>query len=156
MASLRVRTIVLALGQFVHTGMNVVLALALARLLAKESYGTFRQVLFIYAMLVGILGSNIAESLLYFLPRAGPGQKPQWLGQTTQLSLGVGLVLSMILYFMSDLWAAQFDNPELSPLLKVFAFFPLTDRIVRMVPPALIAEDCAGWAASFTVLLGVA
>jgi O-antigen/teichoic acid export membrane protein len=102
-----------------------------------------------------VLGSNIAESLLYFLPRAGREQKPRWLGQTAQLSLAVGTILSLLLYTTSSVWAAQFDNPELAGLLKIFALFPLADRILRLVPPAMIAEDRAGNAAGFTVLLGV-
>ena len=154
MASLRVRTVVLALGQFVHTGMTLVLAVVLSRLLDKETYGTFRQVLFIY-MVLGVLGSGIAESLLYFLPRAKERDKARWLGQTAFLSLCVGLMLGAIIYATADLWAEHYATPRLTVLLKVFAFFPITDRLIRLVPPALIAEDQAQSAALFTMLLGV-
>ncbi|MFQ5413731.1 MAG: lipopolysaccharide biosynthesis protein [Phycisphaerae bacterium] len=156
MASLRVRTVVLALGQFVHTGLTLVLAMVLSRLLQKEVYGTFREVLFIYMLLAGVLGSNIAESLLYFLPRSGAAEKRRWLGQTVQLSLVVGVVLGAIIYTTADVWADHYTTPELASLLKVFAWFPLADRVVRLVPPALIAEDRALGAAVFTVVLAVA
>ncbi|MCH8253130.1 MAG: oligosaccharide flippase family protein [Planctomycetes bacterium] len=155
MASLRVRTVVLALGQFVHTGMNMIMAMVLVRIRAKESYGTFRQVLDIHALIVGILGANISESLLYFLPRTGAADKPRWLSQTGQLSFMVGMAVGAVLFLTADFWAAQYNNPDLALLLRVFAFFPLADHILRMVPPAMIAEDHAASAAGFTIAVGV-
>ncbi len=155
MKSLRVRTAVLALGEFVNTGLSALLAVVLTRLLTKEAFGTYRQVLFVYALFSAFLASHIAESLLYFLPRASPEDRPRWLGQTIQLSLASGAAIALLLFATAGPWASFSGNPRLPGLLRWFALFAVADRVVRVVVPGLIAVDRPEKAAMFTVASGI-
>lgn len=155
MSNLRTRTMVLALAEFTNTGLTALMVIVLTRLLAKDLYGTYRQVLLAHSLIAIVLGTQIAESLLYFLPRASAREKPLWLSQTVLLSGCAGVVLAAVLFFGADAWGAWTGNALLPDLVRVFALFPLADRVARVVPLALVADGRAGAASVYSVALGL-
>lgn len=155
MTTVRTRTLSLALGDSVNTGLTALLAVVLTRLLTKDDYGTYRQLLLVYTLLTATFGSHLAESLLYFVPRSDAADRSRWLGQTAWLSIGIGLLVTACILLSAELWGRWTGNPRLAPLLRVFAAFPVADRVVRMISPALLSQDRPRTAAVFTITAGM-
>lgn len=108
-----------------------VIPLVLARLLAIDEYGSYKQLLLIATTLHYVVAFGLPQSLYYFVPRAE--QPRTFLAQTygAMLLLG-GLSAAGVLLF-GDLIAAAFNNAALAEhrfglalfLLGLLASFPL-------------------------------
>lgn len=120
-----VQSAVLAAGRIFNALVLAAAAIILSRLLPKEEYGSVQQVMAIYAIGAGTLGSSLASAVFAFVPRAAPG--PARKG--TVLLLGnrltaAGLLFSALLFLGADALGEAYGNPQRLPLmLRLFAVY---------------------------------
>ncbi|MDD5063950.1 MAG: oligosaccharide flippase family protein [Phycisphaerae bacterium] len=122
---------------------QLIIGIVLVRLISKETLGSYRQVLLVYGLLTGILTIQIESSLYYFLPKYGPEKRRNLVAQTLLITGIISLLTGLAMFFSAGLFAKQFNNPEIAPLIKIFACFPFFDRIVQLIPSFLISLDKA-------------
>lgn len=100
-------------------------AAILSRYLLKDDYGTYRQILYVYATLMSIFTVGLPSVFSYFIPRLNTGQQKTLINSLNRVFLVLGALFSVVLYVSSDLIAELLKNPELAVGLKIFSIFPL-------------------------------
>lgn len=101
----------LVLARLFGAGLTFCIPFVLARVLAKEDYGTYFQLFLIATTLHYVLPFGVVQSLYYFVPRAG--EKRPWLGQTLLYMSAAGLVAAGLVWALLEPVARQFNNPAL-------------------------------------------
>jgi O-antigen/teichoic acid export membrane protein len=101
----------LVLARMFSAGLTQIIPLVLARVLAKEEYGTYFQLFLIASTLYYVLPFGVVQSLYYFVPRAE--EKRPWLGQTLLYMSGAGLVAAGLVWGLLGPMARYCNNPAL-------------------------------------------
>lgn len=96
----------------------------LSRLLNKNDYGTYRQILYTYNFLLVIFSAGLPRIFSYFLPRHSIGQGKMIVSSITLVLFLSGLIFTAFLYFFSGLIASILKNDALSHALKLFSPVP--------------------------------
>lgn len=124
----------LSLGRIAGLVSTLLLFVLLSRTLTPTQYGSFRQVWLINKSLVEILGLGLPLSLLYYLGRLGDAQKKAFIVQSVTLLAAGAAGAGLAVFLGADLIAAAFGNPDLAPLLRLFAVYPV------LIAPSLAVE----------------
>lgn len=115
----------LGIGQFGNYLIAFISAAILARYLLKEEYGTYRQILYVYATLMAIFTIGLPSVFSYYIPRLNTSQQKTLVNSLNKVFLLLGALFSIALYFLSTPIADLLKNPELAIGLKIFSPFPL-------------------------------
>ena len=76
------KIIILIYGRAFSFLISLVIPIALTRLLLKEDYGTYQQLIMLYSIIQSILLLGIPQSLLYYYPRRETDEYPLLVKQT--------------------------------------------------------------------------
>ncbi|MEM9973889.1 MAG: lipopolysaccharide biosynthesis protein [Pseudomonadota bacterium] len=128
--------VVLNLGSYLLTrGLNLIITIALARVLAPEGMGLIAAALLAVEIVSIINGFGLRESLIYERSRS------RALQTTAFLIVMVIAFIQMGLMMLGAPFATNFvDDPEIVPLLLVLALlFPITT--LGVVPEAMLLKD---------------
>ncbi len=111
------------MARFFTAILTIAIPLVLARALAMEEYGTYKQLFLLSQTLTYILPLGVAQALYYYLPRTEE-QRP-YLGQTIIFLTGMGALAALILFQSADAIGQWFNNPDLAQYrapLAVYVF----------------------------------
>lgn len=114
-----------AAGSFSSFTLGIISAAVLSRILEKEDYGTYKQIIYVYSMLLVVFSAGLPRIFSYFLPRYSIEQGKAIVNKVTKLLLIIGFVFSLFLYFGSDMISIALNNSKLSRGLKLFSPIPL-------------------------------
>ena len=128
------------------------LFILLSYLISKEDYGSFRQVWMVNKSLIEIFAFGVPISIYFFLPRLMGGEKKIFVMQSILLLSIVGVVLSSLIFLLSGSIASLFNNPGLSPFLRLFALFPLFYMPALALESILVSLDKAVPFSIFTLI----
>ncbi len=131
---------------------SIAMAAVLARLLTKADYGAFSQVITLYAIMSLIFQVGIPQSLYYFMPRLPAEEKRGFALQGAFLLAAQGAVISAILYFGADFIGRAWNSPELPPLLRAFAPYPILMLPIVAMENVLVILNRAATVAAFNAL----
>jgi O-antigen/teichoic acid export membrane protein len=134
---------------------QLIIGIVLVRLISKEMLGSYRQVILVYSLLVGIFTIQIESSLYYFLPKYGPEKRRDLVTQTLFVTSIISLSIGLAMFFSAGLFAKRFNNPEIATLIRIFACFPFFERIVQLLPAFLISLDKALFSGLYSMLSAV-
>ena len=137
-------------------GTTLLLAIALVRLIDQGAFGTYRQALLVFMTLFGLASLNLAGSLFYFIPKLGPERRRQLVSQTFLITCVTSVVVAGVMLLGAETIAAFFDNPELAPLVRILAIYPLSEGILALVPSFMISLDRAIRAGVYGAVAAVA
>lgn len=112
--------------------------IAFARLLGQTEFGTWRQLFVVNQVAQALIFSAVPMSLLRFAGQADPGSVCAIIRQHVVLTMGIGALAILILFFSADQIAALLGNEQLSLLLRLFAPQVAAVMIVALVGPALV------------------
>lgn len=141
----------LSAGKVVTSVASLIIAAVLARKLAPEEYGTYRQAFVIYWFSLPVFLLGLPEALYYFLPGAGQKERSV-LAENVLLTSLSGTILAASLYlFIGDYAAGEFSNPRLKMVVPILAL------LVLFTFPASGASSCLVTKGKFVTaaLLGV-
>ena len=96
-----------------------------SRYFEKQDYGTYKQIIFIYTILLSLFSAGLPKVYSYFLPKLSLAQGRQVLNKLTNLFFLMGLVFSIFMYLASGTIAILLRNPDLDHALKLFSVVPL-------------------------------
>ncbi|MBN1756013.1 oligosaccharide flippase family protein [bacterium] len=139
--SLSERAGIISLGRFSENLVNIAVAVLLSRLLIQQDYGTYRQAILVIHTLISILMLGLPMSMYYFIPRMKREEQKGFVIQTFLLLSGIGLVFTLLVFNFAPLIATKFNNPDLTPYLKMFSFYGWLTLPVLYVESLLIAID---------------
>lgn len=130
--------LILMSGRIAGFAAAFVIPIVLARVFSQGEFGTYKQLLLIYATLFPVAQLGMSESLFYFLP-ASPKQGGRY-ALNAMLVLGVaGAVCLGVLWAAQSLIAGLLNNPALAeylPLLGVFLMLMLVAVVLENVMTA--------------------
>lgn len=149
------RTLLIILAKSAEQACSFFLVLLLARLLTRDSLGTYRQAMMIYAFLGGVLAANLPDSMYYFVPKYTGAQRKLVVGQTGVLLFILAVVTCGVMFVFAPQFASSMHNPELEAFLRVVSLFPLSQLLIRLVSPVLISLDKAWPSAVFAIITNV-
>lgn len=111
----------LVLARFITAILTIAIPLVLARALALEEYGTYKQLFLLAQTLTYILPLGVGQSLYYFLPRSDA--KRTYLGQTLLFLTAMGAVAAAGIWHGADSIGAWFSNPALAEFKGALALY---------------------------------
>lgn len=113
-----------ALGNFFTFSFGIVSAMILSRYFNKTEYGTYKQVFYIYNILLGMFTLGLPNAYSYFLARSPLNQAKNLIWKMTRLFMVLGLIMSIVLFVGASVIANIMRNPELKDMLMIFAPVP--------------------------------
>jgi O-antigen/teichoic acid export membrane protein len=134
--SLAQRAALLVYGRAAAFGLSLVIPVALVRLLAQDEYGSYQQLVLLYATAQAFLLLGVPRSLSYFFPRLGPGGHAQLLRQSVALLAMTGL-LAIVLGLGAQLLLT--DHP-LQPYLGLLGLYTALMLLVAPLQNLLVVE----------------
>ncbi len=137
------RSGILASGQVLATLAGTLILAVLSRLLTPSEYASYRQALLSYDLLVPLLSLGLTTALYYFLPRHPDRQRGLTLDAAIVLVAASAAALLALFLGGDDLLARRFHNPELAPLIRLLAPYPLGMGIIAAATSCLVARDRA-------------
>src|SRR5512134_3970860 len=94
--------------------------LILVRMFDLATFGTYKQWFLIYITLLTITQIGMAESLLYFLPKAD-GEAGRYVMNSMLFLTGAGTAAAAVLVLNGEAIARWMSNPALEPLIPLLA-----------------------------------
>lgn len=149
---IRTRSILIMAFHGLTQATQFIISIILVRIISKEMLGSYRQVMLVYGLLAGIFTIQLEGSLYYFLPKCGPENRRNLITQTLLITGIISLLTGLAMFFSADLFAKYFNNPEIATLIKIFACFPLFERLVLLQHAFLISLDKALLSGLYTML----
>ena len=131
---MRIRTrsiLIMAFGAITQAS-QLILGILLVRLISKDTFGSYRQVVLVHTFIAGIFTLQIDSSLYYFLPRLGLERRKELLTQTLLTTAIISLAVGVTMFLTADLVARQFNNPDLAFWIRLFSVFPIFESIMRL------------------------
>lgn len=113
-----------ATGNFFTFSFGIISAMVLSRYFDKTEYGTYKQVFYIYNILLGMFTLGLPNAYSYFLARSPLCQAKNLIRKMTRLFMVLGAVMSLVLLLGAGTLADVMKNPELKEMLIVFAAVP--------------------------------
>src|SRR5262245_30103936 len=106
----------LMVGRGIAAILTFVIPVVLARALAQDQYGTYKQ-FFLIASTVYLIGqAGLVASLYYFVPRAGRPHRGRYLVQALVGLFLLGALAATVVFFGAGAIARRFSNPALAAL----------------------------------------
>jgi O-antigen/teichoic acid export membrane protein len=115
----------LGLSGFSSIALAFVSSAILSRYFAKEEYGTYKQILYVYVTLQTVFTIGLPSVFSYFIPRYNKEEGKFFVNKLNLIFLVLGLIFSIVLYLSSDYIGQILKNQQLSIGLKIFSVFPL-------------------------------
>lgn len=141
----------LGFGKLSSFALAFISAAILSRFLTKEDYGTYKQVMYIYASFSLIFAAGLPETLTYFLPKLTKGEGKYLINQFEIAFILLGLIFSSALYFGSPIIADILKNPALEVALKIYAPVPLLLLPTFAMESIYMCEQRSHYMAMYTV-----
>lgn len=109
----------LIIANLVKYAVGFVLPMVLVRLLTKNDYGSYQQMILIGTAISGVLTLGLPTSVYYFYH--GSERMPSLVAQTTLMLAASGVVGTLIVFFGADHFASLLNNESATSLLKIYA-----------------------------------
>jgi O-antigen/teichoic acid export membrane protein len=135
------KVILLVYGRATAFAISLLIPLVLTRLLPLEEYGTYRQLVLVYATLQALLLFGMPQALQYYFPRLEPDKHPRLVRQTWGLLLLAGVVT--LLLFTAGQLALEELQPghSLAPYLPLLGLYTGMMLLVMPFQNLLVVED---------------
>lgn len=109
-------------GRCVAVAVTFLVPLILARVLTPSVFGTYRQLLLLFATIYGIAQLGMAESLFYFIP-SDPRRAGAYVGNAMMTLAAAGACVVLLLASFDGPLTAGFGNPALSGLIALVGVY---------------------------------
>lgn len=134
---------------------TIALGIILVRMISKEEFGTYRQLILIFTTASTLLSLQLEASLFYYVPKVQSDELRSLAVQTTLFGLGASALSSLVMFFGAAWIADAFENQQLVAPLRVMAIYPLTEKILILAPSFMISIDRAIRASVYSLLASV-
>lgn len=113
------------LGSLSSFGFTIVSSILLSRYFDKHDYGIYKQVIYIYSTLLVVFTLGLPRAYSYFLPRVSRRQAKDLISKLNYVLMGLGALMSLLLFFGAGLFAQAMNNFSLVTPIKYFSLVPL-------------------------------
>lgn len=138
----------MALSRFATVGTMLLVAMILTRLLDADSYGGYRKVWLVYAVLGPAFLNTLASTLYY---RGKADDRDAAIRVNVLLGLFFGLITGLSGFLLADFWAAQLNAPDLSRSFRAFSPYMGLAVLAGIAEPLFITLERKRWLLSYTL-----
>ncbi|MDG1544458.1 MAG: oligosaccharide flippase family protein [archaeon] len=135
------KIIILIYGRAFSFILSLIIPLFLTRLLVKDDYGSYQQLVMIYAIVQAILLFGMPQSLLYYFPRKEVSDRPALIKQTWGILIISGLVAITLFTLASQIMESAFPDHHLQPFIFLLGIYIGIMLSVMPLQNLLILED---------------
>lgn len=114
----------MALGSFFSFGFGIVSSIVLSRYFVKSDYGTYKQVLYIYSVMLVLFTLGLPRAYSFFLPRTNNDEAKDVINKITNLFFVLGAIFTLTLFLLSGTIATLLKNEDLELAIKIFSPVP--------------------------------
>ena len=135
--------------------LSLLIPFFLTRILLKEDYGSYQQLVMIYTIVQAILLFGMPQSLLYYYPRKEMGEHPLLVRQTWMILLFSALIVMSLFWLGSQI----IDNHHLKEYLILLGIYTSLMIFVMPIQNLLILEgktSTAMWSMIFFTVIDIA
>ena len=135
--------------------LSLLIPFFLTRILLKEDYGSYQQLVMIYTIVQAILLFGMPQSLLYYYPRKEMGEHPLLVRQTWMILLFSALIVMSLFWLGSQI----IDNHHLEEYLILLGIYTSLMIFVMPIQNLLILEgktSTAMWSMIFFTVIDIA
>lgn len=104
--------------------MSILSAALLSRYFDKQTYGTYRQIIYIYNTILVVFTAGLPRVFSYYLPRYSLAEGKAIVNKINKALFVFGLIFSLVLFLSAVTIADALNNPELSDKIKLFSIVP--------------------------------
>ncbi len=152
---IRTRSLIILASRSLQQLTTIALAIILVRIMSKELYGTYRQVLLVTTFLIGLLCLNLPSSFYYFIPKTTPNERRKVINNLFAIAFLMSSIMAGFMYFGASYIADWFHNPPLKILLRTFCLYPFAAMALQQIPPFMISIDRPVRAGVYSLLTAV-
>ena len=134
------KIIILIYGRALSFLISLVIPIALTRLLLKEDYGSYQQLVMIYSIIQAILLLGIPQSLLYFYPRSEKENHSMLVKQTWSIVAFSSIFVVMATWGGSELMNNMFPEHHLQPFIFFIGVYTGIMLLVMPLQNLLVVE----------------
>jgi|TARA_B110000914_G_scaffold224551_1_gene242588 O-antigen/teichoic acid export membrane protein len=135
------KIIILIYGRAFSFILSLIIPLVLTRLLLKDDYGSYQQLIMIYAIVQAILLFGMPQSLLYYFPRKEISDRPVLIKQTWMILVISGLLVIALFGITSQIVENTFAGHHLQPFIFLLGIYIGIMLSVMPLQNLLILED---------------
>ena len=135
------KIIILIYGRAFSFVLSLIIPLFLTRLLVKDDYGSYQQLVMIYAIVQAILLFGMPQSLLYYFPRKEVLDRPALIKQTWSILIISGLVAIALFTLASQVMESISPDHHLQPFIFLLGIYIGIMLSVMPLQNLLILED---------------
>lgn len=151
MSSRTYKAALISIGQASTTVIGLVIAGVLARVLDQGEYATYRQVILVFAFAAPFLTLGLPSALYYFLPESNDKAR-SIVVESIGMLLSLGFVFALlVIFYLAELIANRFNNPELAIFLKLYAPYAIFVAPTIAISACLVVQDRVQQVALFTI-----
>ena len=134
------QVVTLIYGRALAFGVSLLIPIALTRFLVEAEYGTYQELVLVYATLQVVLLLGLPRSLSYYFPRMGEAERPLLVRQTLEL-LGLMALVSVLLFGSSQLLLDRYlPHHHLQPYLGLLGVYTGLMLLVAPLQNLLVVE----------------
>lgn len=133
-------TFVLMMGRALAFGGTFMIPLVLARVFDQAEFGTYKQLLLVFATVYAVAPLGMSESLYYFLPRE-PRRAGAYVANTMLFLVAAGLLSLVLLVVEGPHLAAALANAEAAPYLARLGAFAGLMLVTAPLETVMIARQ---------------
>ena len=135
------KIIILIYGRAFSFILSLIIPLFLTRLLVKDDYGSYQQLVMIYAIVQAILLFGMPQSLLYYFPRKEISDRPLLIKQTWIILTISGLLVITLFGIASQTMESLFPDHHLQSYIFLLGIYIGIMLSVMPLQNLLILED---------------
>jgi len=135
------KILILIYGRAFSFVLSLVIPLILTRLLIKDDYGAYQQLVMIYATIQAVLLFGMPQSLLYYFPRKEVSERPNLIKQTWMILAISGLFVIFLFWGISQAMDFFYPNHDLQPFIFLLGIYTGIMLSVTPLQNLLVVED---------------
>ena len=134
------KIIILIYGRAFSFLISLVIPIALTRLLLKEDYGTYQQLIMLYSIIQSILLLGIPQSLLYYYPRREKDEHPLLVKQTWSIVVCSSVFIIFASLIGSKIMRDLLPEHHLQPFIFLIGLYTGIMLLVMPLQNLLVLE----------------
>ncbi|MCG2419779.1 oligosaccharide flippase family protein [Aequorivita sp. F47161] len=143
------------IGSLSAFSFSMVSSMILSRYFDKDSYGTYRQVMYVYSTLLVVFTLGVPKAYSFFLPRVAVEEAKSLVNKINKILLLAGFLMSLAIFLGSGIIADVLGNHNLSKPLIYFSLVPLFMLPTMGVEGVLSVYRKSKWIAAYNVVTRV-
>lgn len=113
----------LTISKSIRSIVAMIVTMLAARIMAQNSFGTYKQMLLIFGFISGIVSAGLATSVSYYYKNISMERQKALVANSFVISFVISLIPAITLVVFRNVIARQFNNSSLSEYMPILAIY---------------------------------